>query len=555
MEPELSVDASRLPAALVRWFSELTHEGIFATDREFRVIVWNRWMEIHTDRPAQSVIGVSILDLFPDLMERGVDQYYREALSGRIAVMSFGLHKYLLPLAPTHPELGYAEMPQSGRIGPLSDGDQVIGTVTALEDISDRLAREAELRQRIEVQQMARVTAEKALRAKDEFLSTVSHEMRNPLNAVLGWTRILIDRKNVDADLLERALRVIDRNATSQVRMIDDLLDVARIASGKLRLEMQPVDLLAVVLGAVDVVSPSARAKQIEIRTTLDAQVPRVLGDQHRLQQIVWNLLSNAVKFTEPGGHVNVRVTQTGRLLRLVVSDTGHGISPEFLPFVFERFRQSDSSSTRRHGGLGLGLALVRELVELHGGHVSVESAGESKGAAFTVDFPTAVSADVNFTSAPELSEELDGIPSLAGLRILIVEDEADSRDLLGAVLSRCGAETIMVTSCKGAIAVLRDSTPPPDVVVSDLGMPDQDGYDLIRQLRALEAEKGGRVPAVAVTGYANPGDRQRALTAGFTGYVAKPFDPRVIANAIALAANRETGPSDNPRGPRAGAR
>jgi len=536
MEPELSVDTSRLSAALVRWFSELTHEGIFATDREFRVIVWNRWMEIHTDRSASSVIGVSLFDLFPDLVGRGVDQYYREALAGRIAVMSFGLHKYVLPLPPTHPELSYAEMPQSGRIGPLSDGSQVIGTVTALEDISDRLAREAELRQRIEVQQMARVTAEKALRAKDEFLSTVSHEMRNPLNAVLGWTRILIDRKDVDAALLERALRVIDRNATSQVRMIDDLLDVARIASGKLRLEMQPVDLLAVVLGAVDVVSPSARAKQIEIRTSLDAQVPRVLGDHHRLQQIVWNLLSNAVKFTDPGGLINVRVTQAGRLLRLVISDTGHGISPEFLPFVFERFRQSDSSSTRRHGGLGLGLALVRELVELHGGHVSAESAGEHKGSAFTVDFPTAVSHDVSF-GAPPPPAGLEGTPSLAGLRVLIVEDEADSRDLLGAVLSRFGAETIMVPSCESAIAVLKDSDRRPDVIVSDLGMPEQDGFDLIRQLRAFEAEKGARIPAIAVTGYANPGDRQHALAAGYTGYVAKPIDPRAIAKAIALAA------------------
>jgi signal transduction histidine kinase/ActR/RegA family two-component response regulator len=550
MEPQLSVDASRLPAALVRWFSELTHEGMFATDRELRVIVWNRWMEIHTDRPAGSVIGVPLFELFPDVVDRGADHYYREALSGRIAVMSFGLHKYVLPLAPTHPDLGYAAMPQSGRIGPLVDGSEVIGTVTTLEDISDRLAREAELRKRIEVQQMARVTAEKALRAKDEFLSTVSHEMRNPLNAVLGWTRILIDRKDVDADLLERALRVIDRNAASQVRMIDDLLDVARIASGKLRLEMQPVDLLAVVLGAVDVVSPSARAKQIEVRTSFDPQVPRVLGDQHRLQQVVWNLLSNAVKFTEPGGHVNVRVTQAGRLLRLVVSDTGHGISPEFLPFVFERFRQSDSSSTRRHGGLGLGLALVRELVELHGGHVSVESAGDHRGAAFTVDLPAVVSPDLRFGGPTPRPADLEDTPSLAGLRVLIVEDEADSRDLLNAVLSRCGAETITVPSCEDAIATLGQPARLPDVIVSDLGMPEQDGYDLIRRLRALEADKGGRIPTVAVTGYANPGDRQRALMAGYTGYVAKPIDPRAVATAVALAANREKGPSGSPLRP-----
>jgi len=236
------------------------------------------------------------------------------------------------------------------------------------------------------------------------------------------------------------------------------------------------------------------------------------------------------------------------------VSDNGHGISPEFLPFVFERFRQSNSSSTRRHGGLGLGLALVRELVELHGGHVSVESAGEHKGATFTVDFPTAVPADVNFAVQPPPGG-LEGVPSLAGLRILIVEDEVDSRDLLGALLARCGAETIMVPSCERAIDVLRESARPPDVIVSDLGMPEQDGYDLIRQLRALESEKGGRIPAVAVTGYANPGDRQRALAAGFSAYVAKPFDPHAIAQAIARAANRDNGPSGNPRRPWAGAR
>jgi signal transduction histidine kinase/CheY-like chemotaxis protein len=542
MSHDLSVDASRLPAALVRWFSELTHEGMFATDRELRVIVWNRWMEIHTERPAKSVIGKPLFELYPGLVARGVEQSYREALSGRIAVMSFGLHRYILPLPPTHADLGLDEMPQSGRIGPLSDGDEVIGTVTTLEDISDRLTREAELRKRIEVQQLARLTAEKALRAKDEFLSTVSHEMRNPLNAVLGWTRILIDRKEIDAELLERALRVIDRNAASQVRMIDDLLDVARIASGKLRLEMQPVDLLAVVLAALDVVAPAARARQIEIRTRLDAQSPRVLGDQQRLQQIVWNLLSNAVKFTEPGGHVEVSVAHAGRILRLVVTDTGHGISPEFLPFVLERFRQSDSSSTRRHGGLGLGLALVRELVELHGGQVTVASEGERRGATFTVDLPTAMSPDVRFSAAHPETESEDDTPSLAGLRVLIVEDEADSRELLSAVLSRCGAETSTATSCEDALAAIGNATKLPDVIVSDLGMAEQDGYDMIRLLRALPPDKGGRIPAVAVTGYVNPGDRQRALAAGYSSHVAKPIDPRAVAGAVARAAKRDNG-------------
>ena len=345
-------------------------------------------------------------------------------------------------------------MPQSGRIGPLSDGESVIGTVTTLEDISDRLASEAELRKQIDVQRMARVTAEKAVRAKDEFLSTVSHEIRNPLNAVLGWTRILIDRADVEPEMLSRALRVIDRNATAQARMIDDLLDVARIASGKLRLEMQPVDLLAVTLAAVDVIGPSAKVKQIEIRTRLDPKTPRVLGDQQRLQQVVWNLLSNAVKFTDPGGVVEVRVLPAGKLTRLVITDTGHGISPEFLPFVFERFRQSDASSTRRYGGLGLGLALVRELVELHGGTVRADSPGEHRGATFAVDLPTAMSPDVRATHVTSRAAPPGTAPSLAGLRVLVVEDEADSRELLAESLTTCGAAVVVAPSCDEAMAV-----------------------------------------------------------------------------------------------------
>src|SRR5205814_6847490 len=296
MAPDLATDAARLSRALVRWFCELTYQGMFATDRDLRVIVWNRWMEVHAKRPAADVIGRSLVELYPDLFTRGMDQYYRDAQAGRISVISYGLHRHILRLPATNPALGFNEMPQSGRIEPLSDGDEVIGTVTTIEDISDRLASEGELRKQIEVQKMARVVAEKAVRAKDEFLSTVSHEIRNPLNAVLGWTRMLIERKDVDAEMLARALHIIDRNAHAQARMIDDLLDVARIASGKLRLEMQPVDVRSVALAALDVIGPAAQAKQVDIRASLDPATPPVLGDQQRLQQVGGNLLSNAVK-------------------------------------------------------------------------------------------------------------------------------------------------------------------------------------------------------------------------------------------------------------------
>jgi signal transduction histidine kinase/ActR/RegA family two-component response regulator len=538
MAPDPSVPTARLAASLVRWFSELTYRGLFATDCDLRVIVWNRWMEVHSGRTASDAVGRPLPELFPDLPVRGLDQAYQDALAGRISMVSHGLHGYVVRMPPTHPDLGFAEMPQGGRIGPLFDGETVIGTVTTVEDISDRLASEAELRRQIAVQQAARVTAERALRIKDEFLSTVSHEIRTPLNAVLGWTRILIDRKDVDAQTLTRALHVIDRNAAAQARMIDDLLDVARIAGGKLRLEMQPVSLAAVTLAAAEVLGPSAKAKGVAIRTALEPSTPPVLGDPQRLQQIVWNLLSNAVKFTDSGGVVTVRVLPVADLARLEVSDTGHGISPEFLPFVFDRFRQSDASSTRRHGGLGLGLALVRELVELHGGTVRAASAGEHQGATFTIDLPTAASREL----APpvgEPSHAFDDAPSLAGVRVLVVEDEADSRDLMVETLVRCGAEAIAAGSCEDALAVLREMAAAntlPDVILSDLAMPREDGFALIRKLRLLPPESGGRIPAVAVTGYANADDRQRALAAGFHGHLAKPIDPVVVASAVARA-------------------
>jgi signal transduction histidine kinase len=279
------------------------------------------------------------------------------------------------------------------------------------------------------------------LRDKDEFLSTLSHEMRTPLNAVLGWARILLARKDVDPELLTRALLVIERNAAAQAKMIDDLLDMSRIAAGKLRLEMQPVDLLSVVIAAVDVVTPAASAKKISVLTRFDATATRVLGDPDRLQQVVWNLLSNAMKFTEPGGTIIVKLESAGAVARIVVSDTGPGISPEFLPHVFERFRQDDASSARRHGGLGLGLALVRELVELHGGTARALNGGETTGATFIVELPHEMSMDIE--APPVMAAVQPAAPSLAGLRVLVVDDEADSRDVAVRVLEESGARVM----------------------------------------------------------------------------------------------------------------
>jgi len=534
MGVDTSLELAKLHASVVHWVTEDTHQGCFVTDLQLRVVLWNRWMERHSGRSASEVLGRSLLDLYPDVGDREIKEYYQSALEGRVTILAHALHRYIIALPPTNSDLGFAHMPQSGRIGPLDDTGVLVGTVTIVEDVSDRLASESVLRKQIEAQQLARGMAENALRAKDDFLSTLSHEIRTPLNAVLGWARILIARGDIDRALLDRALHVIERNATAQARMIDDMLDMARIAAGKLRLEMQPVDVVKVVLAAVDVVMPAAHAKRVTLRTNLDPRTPNVMGDQDRLQQVIWNLLSNALKFTEAGGSIDVRLAPNGRFARIVIADTGHGISPEFLPHVFERFRQADASSSRRHGGLGVGLALVHDLIVLHGGSVLAQSEGEGKGATFTIDLPTVAAQEIGASIEGE-GLQADAMTSLDRVRVLLIDDDKDARELSLAVLEQCGARVKAVSSSAEAIASLLD-TPRglmPHVIVSDLGMPAQDGYQLIRQIRAIDNELG-RIPAVAVTGYATADDVQRALTAGFQLHISKPMDPAAFVAAVA---------------------
>ena len=534
MGVDTSFDVARLNASVVRCVTEDTHQGFFVTDVQLRIVLWNRWMEIHSGRAAAEVLGRSLLEMFPDVGEREIKEYYQSALEGRVTILSHALHRFLVALPPTHADTAIAHMPQSGRIGPLIDDGVLVGTVTIIEDVSDRLASESELRRRIEAQQVARAMAENALRAKDEFLSTLSHEIRTPLNAVLGWARILLARDDIDRSVLERALHVIERNASAQARMIDDMLDMARIAAGKLRLDMQPVDVVKVVLAAVDVVMPTAHAAKIAIRTNLDPRVPTVLGDQDRLQQVVWNLLTNALKFTDPGGSIDVRLLLHGRFVRIVVADSGHGISPDFLPHVFERFRQADASSSRRHGGLGVGLALVHYLIQLHGGAVRAHSDGEGKGATFTIDLPSASSGESDDSVEADGRQEYS-MASLAHVRVLLIDDDADARDLSRAVLEECGARVKAVSSGAEALAVLAETPRDllPQVIVSDLGMPTEDGYQVIRRLRAFDADLSG-IPAVAVSGYASSDDVHRALNAGFQLHMAKPVDPAAFVAAIA---------------------
>jgi len=395
MGVDTSFDLAKLHASVVHWVTEDTHQGCFVTDVQLRVVLWNRWMELHSGRSASEVLGRSLLELYPDVGDREIKEYYQSALEGRVTILAHALHRYIIALPPTNSDLGFAHMPQSGRIGPLDDAGVLVGTVTIVEDVSDRLASESVLRRQIEAQQLARGMAENALRAKDEFLSTLSHEIRTPLNAVLGWARILISRGEIDRTLLDRAVHVIERNATAQARMIDDMLDMARIAAGKLRLEMRHVDVVKVVLAAVDVVMPAAHAKRVALRTNLDPRTPNVMGDQDRLQQVIWNLLANALKFTEAGGSIDVRLSLNGRFTRIVVADTGHGISPEFLPHVFERFRQADSGPARERGGLGLGLSIARQLIEMHGGTIDAASEGVGRGSTFRVSIPLRTAREV----------------------------------------------------------------------------------------------------------------------------------------------------------------
>ncbi|HEY9808825.1 MAG TPA: response regulator [Halomicronema sp.] len=387
--------------------------------------------------------------------------------------------------------------------------------------------------------------AQEANRVKDEFLATLSHELRTPLNAMLGWAQLLKSRK-LDQEKTIKAVEVIERNARSQTQMIEDLLDVSRIITGKLRLNFRSCNLLSVVEAALDTVRPTATAKGIELISYFDPEIREVKGDSDRLQQVVWNLLSNAVKFTPAGGHVECILTYTANRALIKVKDSGIGIKPEFLPFVFERFRQADSTTSRAYNGLGLGLAIVRHLVELHGGSVAADSAGESNGATFTVSIPFGdmwmvdgvKPVPVSFKDPQQQTEELAETLPLAGLQLLVVDDELDTRELICVMLKQYGAQVREASSADEALGFLDEFTP--DVLVSDIGMPFQDGYAFITKVRQRSPERGGLLPALALTAYARDSDRVQALRAGFQLHLSKPVEPVELIRAVAQLAGRE---------------
>ncbi|WNG31054.1 hybrid sensor histidine kinase/response regulator [Cystobacter fuscus] len=384
----------------------------------------------------------------------------------------------------------------------------------------------------------ARQEAEEANRLKDEFLATVSHELRTPLTAMLGWVQVLRNG-NLPPEKRERALETVERNARAQGQLIEDLLDVSRIMSGKLKLDVGPVEMGHVVEQALESVRPAADAKGLRLQTALDS-TGHVMGDARRLQQVVWNLLSNAVKFTPKGGRVQVFVERRDSAVEITVADTGPGIAPEFLPHVFERFRRAEGALTRRAGGLGLGLSIVKQLVEMHGGTVAAFSEGVDQGATFTVRLPLSVAMRREATLPPSLRRAHPGIPcppELTGLRVLVVDDEHDTRELLRTLLEECHAQVSTAASVAEGLERLKEELP--DVLVSDIGMPGEDGFTLISRVRALPPKDGGRTPAVALTAYARVEDRTRVLLAGFHSHVPKPVEPVELLVVLASLSGR----------------
>jgi PAS domain S-box-containing protein len=414
------------------------------------------------------------------------------------------------------------------------DDGQTRGVLLVGTDITKRKLTEVEL-------ERAKRDAEAANRAKEDFLAVVSHELRTPLNAVYGWARMLRSGQ-LQAEAAERALDVIVRNADAQVQLIDDLLDMSRIIAGKIRLDVRPFDLETVIQGAIDAVRPAAESKEISLECVLDSRAAEITGDPDRLQQVVSNLLMNAVKFTPNGGRVQVCLERINAHVEIVVSDTGQGISKEVLPHIFERFHQADNTSTRSHRGLGIGLALVRHLVELHGGKVTAHSPGEGQGATFTVELPVANTHQENRSEARAQQTARAAAlrvvtPSLHGLRVLLVDDDRDSLDLVHAIVTGLGAEARECVAAPEALNVVQEWRP--HVLICDIEMPGEDGYMFIRKVRTLDLAKGGKTPAVALTAYGSIEDRLRTLSAGYSIHVPKPVDPAELGLIVGTLAGR----------------
>ena len=525
---------------LCRYFSELSPQPMVAVEGTTHVVRHlNAAFARLVGKEATELLGRPFAEAVPEGEENGClslfDRVYR---TGRPEILVEQEHSHTPPMYWSYSVwavLGADERP----VGIIIQVTDVTETaifrrqVTAMnEQLLISATRQHELTE----------SAERASRLKDDFLATLSHELRTPLTAIVGWSEMLGDPRLTPVDSL-RAGEVIRRNARMQVQLIDDLLDVSRIITGKLRLSVQPVDLGAIIITAVDGLRPAAEAKEIRLQLQLDAPAGQVSGDPDRLQQVAWNLISNAIKFTPKGGSVIVSLAHVESHVEVTVRDTGMGIAPEFLPHVFDRFRQADATTTRAFCGLGLGLSIVRQLVELHGGTVRVDSEGEGLGATFTVSLPLmAARSAVSVTGSARQPEfrppDFECPPELAGLRVLVVDDDADTCEVLRFILEGCGAR--VKTACSAAAALEAVAEEEFDVLISDIGMPEEDGYSLIAKVRALGKERGGKVPAAAaLTAYAGEEDRIRVLRAGFQMHVPKPISPSELVAIVAALARR----------------
>jgi PAS domain S-box-containing protein len=499
--------------------------GLCFVDTEQRFLSLNKHLAEITGKTVEEHLGRTVREVLPSLADKIEPRYRRVIETGKpvLNVEMSGAMDYQ-PGVVRHFILSYY---------PIKNNDgQVLGVNGVLVEITERRKIEEELERLLQQEKMARAEAEVANRMKDEFLLTISHELRTPLTSILGWARMLTSG-SLSESKAQHAMEVIAKSAESQTRLVDDILDTSRIITGSLKLDVKPVEIERIFQATIDVIRPIAEVKGVALTAVIDVQGDVVFGDASRLQQAIWNLLSNAIKFTNEGGRIEALLRRAGNQIEITVSDTGIGIEPQFLPYVFERFRQADSTSTRRYGGLGLGLAVAHHIIELHGGSISVSSPGRNQGATFRIILPLAVASRPPQLGIPHLESEAtqtkgrkgaEECQRLDGVRILLVEDDPETLDMLKFIFDECGAEVITAASASEALEALERCRP--DALVSDIAMPNQDGYDLIRQVRSRGPDQGGKIPAVAVTAYASAEDRVRVLSSGFQMHVSKPIDP-----------------------------
>jgi hypothetical protein len=510
-------------------------------DLEGRVSSWNSGAEQMLGYAAQEILGQPASRLFEDQGAILAFEMQGARTSGRAASSGWRVGKN-----------GERLFVDGVLTAVRDDRGRLLGYAKLMKDVTEKRRSEAEREHLLQSERAARTEAERSGRMKDEFLATLGHELRTPLNAILGWAQVLRRTNALTGDLAE-GVAVIERNARAQAQIIADLLDMSGIISGKVRLQMQRVDLASVVEASVKAVRPAAHAKDVRLDIRLGGVTGEVNGDPNRLQQVFWNLLTNAVKFTPKDGAVTVALERVDSQLEVTVTDTGEGIDPAFLPHVFERFRQADASTTRRHGGLGLGLSIVRQLVELHGGSIAAMSAGTGQGSTFRVVLPLA-SASAQTLAAEEPGQrrtaaipDQTSIPAtidLEGIKVLVVDDEADARSLIERLLQDRDATVTTAASAREALESLAHDLP--DVLISDIGMPKEDGYSLMRKIRKMN---GGRnkIPAIALTAYARPEDRVKAIAAGYQLHLAKPVEANTLIAMVATLGNRDRGTERRP--------